>query len=96
MSDRPVLIVMRLAGMQRRHPGQDNSRFCPHCNHRVGIWPSGQAALKRDARLTILCSVCNDKAGGLSTAMLAPGALHEPGESYDRDDPDAGQHRRDH
>jgi hypothetical protein len=91
MSDSPVLIVMRLADMQRRHPAQDNSRFCPQCKHRVGIYPSGQGALKRDPTLTIRCQVCNQGAPLMVTTLL-PGVIEEVKESYDRDDPDAGQH----
>jgi hypothetical protein len=90
-----VLIVMRLADMQRRHPGQDNSRFCPQCKHRVGIYPSGQAALKRDSTLTIRCQVCNEGAPLTVTALL-PGVIEEVKESDDRNDPDARQHRKHH
>jgi hypothetical protein len=81
----PVLIVMRLEDMARLHPRQDNTRFCPKCNHRVGIYPSGQAAMLRDPRLGILCNVCNDKLGP-ALMKLAPGALKEPKESYPRPD----------
>jgi hypothetical protein len=91
-----VLIVMRLADMQRRHPGQDNSRLCPRCRQRVGIYPSGQAALKRHSTLTILCNVCSDKQRGPHVSVLAPGALDEVKESYDRNDLDARQHRKHH
>ena len=83
----PVLIVMRLADMHRLHPRQDNTRFCPKCNERVGIYPSGQAAMLRDPSLSILCNVCNDALPGPFVAALAPGALQEPKESFVRPDP---------
>jgi hypothetical protein len=90
----PYLIVMRLADMQRRHPAQDDSRFCSHCQHRVGIYPSGQAVLKQESGMKILCSVCNDRIGknAWSVSMLAPGALDERKESYDRNDSRARRH----
>ena len=48
---------MRLVEMARVHPAQDNSRVCGTCGHQVGIYPSGQRAL-RQFKLTILCTHC--------------------------------------
>jgi hypothetical protein len=73
-----ALIVMRLADMHRVHPQQDNSRVCLKCGERVGIYPSGQAALRHNPSLDIICSHCNEPA---SVTVLAPGALREPFES---------------
>ena len=52
------LIAMRLEDMHVVHPSQDNTRSCDECQQILGIYPSGQAALKRwpDARL--LCPHC--------------------------------------
>jgi hypothetical protein len=80
MSER-VLIVMRHADMIRVHPMQDNSRFCSVCDRRVGIYPSGQAALKRDPTLKIVCSVCDPGPMPGRVTILAPGAVREPFES---------------
>lgn len=74
------LLVMRLADMHRVHPQQDDSRVCSQCQHPVGIYPSGQAALKRDPELLIVCSVCSEKEPP-EFRLLAPGALTEPFES---------------
>jgi hypothetical protein len=52
------LITMRLIDMRRTHPSQDNSRVCSRCFHRVGIYPTGQRALRRRGDLGILCSRC--------------------------------------
>lgn len=52
------LICMRLAQMVRRHPAQDNSKRCSRCRQRVGIYPSGCAALKADPTIAILCNIC--------------------------------------
>jgi hypothetical protein len=75
-----VLICMRHADMARVHPGQDNTRFCSHCGARVGIYPSGQRALKRDSTLRIVCQVCAETLPP-APSVLAPGALTEPFES---------------
>ena len=53
-----VLVAMRLEDMHVVHPMQDNTRSCVRCRHVVGIYPSGQAALKRWPRLEIQCARC--------------------------------------
>jgi len=72
------LIVMRLANMHRVHPRQDNSRVCAACSEQVGIYPSGQALLRRDPTIRIICDVCR---GPADIEILAPGAEIEPFES---------------
>jgi hypothetical protein len=72
------LIVMRLADMHRVHPKQDNSRVCAGCGERVGIYPSGQAILRRMPATRILCSHCQEPVDAM---VLAPGAEREPFES---------------
>lgn len=54
-----MLVVMRLDDMRRQHPDQDNSRFCSECGQKVGIYPSGQKALKAHPEMTVICSVCS-------------------------------------
>jgi hypothetical protein len=59
MSVPPIaLVAMRLADMNRMHPRQDDSKACSRCGARVGIYPSGQSALKHNPRMPILCQVC--------------------------------------
>jgi hypothetical protein len=53
-----ALVTMRLASMARMHPAQDDSRVCGECGHAVGIYPSGQRALRIFPRMKILCHVC--------------------------------------
>ncbi len=53
-----ALVAMRLADMNRMHPRQDDSKACSRCGARVGIYPSGQSALKHNPRMPILCQVC--------------------------------------
>lgn len=60
---KPMLVVMRLEDMWRRHPRQDNSRVCSKCGEKVGIYPSGQSALKADPTLAIVCNVCSEPRG---------------------------------
>ena len=78
------LIVMRLANMHRVHPRQDNSRVCAVCGEQVGIYPSGQAMLRRDPTIRIICDVCFTPADIADITFLAPGAEREPFESEDR------------
>jgi hypothetical protein len=59
MGRRPdALVTMRLADMARMHPGQDDSHECAECGHPVGVYPSGQAALRRYPRMKVICSIC--------------------------------------
>jgi ribosomal protein L33 len=55
------LLVMRLADMGRIHPQQDNTKFCSNCNERVGIYPTGQAWIKKNPKTKLICSICVDK-----------------------------------
>jgi hypothetical protein len=52
------LVAMRLANMARVHPAQDNSRACSKCGRQVGIYPSGQRALRHNPKIKIVCEVC--------------------------------------
>jgi hypothetical protein len=53
-----ALVTMRIADMTRMHPAQDDSHVCGECGHPVGLYPSGQAALRKYPAMKILCSVC--------------------------------------
>lgn len=53
-----ALVTMRLADMARMHPAQDESRVCGECGHAVGIYPSGQRALRIFPRMKIICHIC--------------------------------------
>lgn len=55
---RATLICMRLADMTCVHPRQDDSRTCAECGERVGIYPSGQKALKANPAMVIVCARC--------------------------------------
>jgi hypothetical protein len=76
--EQPTLVVMRLADMRRVHPRQDNSRVCVECGAAVGIFPSGQAMLRRHPRLHLVCNRCSNPD---AFSVLAPGAEAEPFES---------------
>jgi hypothetical protein len=80
MADRNRLVVMRLADMHRVHPKQI-TRKCDGCAALCGIYPSGQAAIRCDPTIEIMCHVCQ---GEFQDGILAPGALFEPAESVDR------------
>jgi hypothetical protein len=53
-----ALVTMRLAHMAKMHPAQDDSHVCAECGHAVGIYPSGQRALRQWPHLKIICAVC--------------------------------------
>lgn len=80
----PILIVMRLADMQRLHPRQDNSRVCSKCNEAVGIYPSGQAVLAQRPDAQLICNACYPQ-NAADVVALAPGALQEARESRRRE-----------
>lgn len=79
-----ILICMRLDNMRRVHPQQVEDR-CRRCGEVIGIYPSGQLAIKMAAEagdtMVLECEVCSAKMGGVDGALLAPGALEEPFES---------------
>ena len=52
---------MRLADMEVVHPQQDNSHKCGRCQHQLGMYPSGQAALRKDPTMEVVCQVCGMK-----------------------------------
>jgi hypothetical protein len=51
------LVCMRLADMHVVHPDQSWG-LCHKCQHTVGIYPSGQKALKRWPHTKITCVRC--------------------------------------
>lgn len=69
-----VLVAMRLADMTRMHPRQDDSRSCLKCGERVGIYPSGQAALQRYPGAIVMCVQC---------AKAEPAGENEPAGSWE-------------
>lgn len=80
-SPQPVtLYVMRLDQMHRVHPAMDRSQTCDRCAQPVGIYPSGQDALRRYGRanVQVLCNVCEIPP---PSSILAPGALAERSQS---------------
>lgn len=59
MTGKPdALVTMRIADMARMHPAQDDTHVCGTCGHAVGIYPSGQSALRKWPEMKILCSHC--------------------------------------
>lgn len=83
---RPMLVVMRLAQMRRVHPKQVEMT-CARCGETVGVYPSGQSALKADPTLEVVCSECAEREPIPVNTMvaLAPGAEREPLESVWRE-----------
>jgi hypothetical protein len=56
---KPVaLVTMRIADMTRMHPAQDDTHACGECGHAVGIYPSGQSALRKWPEMKIICNHC--------------------------------------
>jgi hypothetical protein len=51
------LVCMRLADMYVVHPDQIE-RTCHNCGHTVGIYPSGQNAIKLRPDIKIICARC--------------------------------------
>jgi hypothetical protein len=53
-----ALVTMRLADMARMHPAQDDSHGCAECGAPVGLYPSGQEALRKWPEMKVICVVC--------------------------------------
>jgi hypothetical protein len=52
------LVCMRLVDMHKVHPEQA-TRACALCREPVGVYPSGQKALRlNQGRIEIVCQVC--------------------------------------
>jgi hypothetical protein len=68
---------MRLADMELVHPDQIEDK-CSLCGETVGIYPSGQNAMKRYPDIEVVCHVCETSA---NYSVLADGALLEPFQS---------------
>jgi ribosomal protein L40E len=59
MSKSPTaLVATRLADMRYRHPHQVDDHVCSKCGEKVGIYPSGQAALKAHPNAVVICAQC--------------------------------------
>jgi hypothetical protein len=71
MSD-AALVTMRLVDMHRYHPAQDNSKVCSACGERVGIYPSGQEALRKHPGMKIICTHCLGRRPGDVAVLAAP------------------------
>ena len=76
------LLCMRLDEMLRVHPQQISDK-CSQCSATVGVYPSGQRALKEHhGNIEIVCNHCQ----GSGPRVPAPGALDEPFQSKWRDE----------
>ena len=72
------LVTMRLKDMTRVHPAQDDTKVCSKCGAPVGIYPSGQRALRNNPAIKIVCSVCAFATPGTSLDVVQPvGSLGE-------------------
>jgi len=58
MNKPDALVAMRIADMARMHPAQDDSHVCAECGAPVGIYPSGQRALRKWPRMKVICAHC--------------------------------------
>jgi hypothetical protein len=72
-----LLVTMRLMDMTWIHPQQDNSRVCANCGHQLGIYPSGQAALRKNPGLTVVCTLCAFSGAKPDDINLSAGSLAE-------------------
>jgi hypothetical protein len=77
---------MRHANMTRVHPQTEFAHRCARCNHVVGIFPSGQKALREMPELEIVCDVCaGDTTAVFNTGTMLPGVRQEARESLPLD-----------
>lgn len=79
-----TLLAMHLENMHIQHPQQDNSHVCAICGETVGLYPSGQAVLRRYRKVKIVCEICQT---WTANDIPAPGALAEIGEGVAKKEP---------
>ena len=80
------LVTMRLVDMHKAHPEQV-TRQCAFCHEPVGVYPSGQKALREHPEAEIVCQVCvgkkYDKTGIHKPAAPVAEILQEIRDSHD-------------
>jgi hypothetical protein len=52
-----VLVCMRLDDMHVVHPDQTEA-LCSECQHMVGVYPTGQRALREYSEIAVVCQRC--------------------------------------
>lgn len=71
------LVVMRLADMHKVHP-QQVTRICKFCGDKVGVYPSGQKALRLNpGPVEIICQVCAAKKHDAGDVSRPAGSIGE-------------------
>lgn len=59
MNGAATLICTRLEDMTLNHPDQTHE-LCSKCQHAVGVYPTGQRAMRDYPDMVIVCSACVD------------------------------------
>ncbi len=59
-NDDRVVLICQVADAPMTIAGSTFDRVCSMCSRRVMIAPSGQAQLRRDPRISIICNACID------------------------------------
>ncbi len=72
-----ALICTRLVDMVKMHPHQDNSRACNRCRQKVGIYPTGQRALRLYPKIEILCISCAVAEKNVEVVNVPAGTIEE-------------------
>jgi hypothetical protein len=70
------LVTMRLSDMVKVHPGQV-TKTCALCGEPVGVYPSGQKALRAHPEAEIVCQVCVDPSAANAPAAPIAEILQE-------------------
>ena len=73
MSEPVRLVAMRLVDMVKVHPGQA-TKACASCGQPVGVYPSGQKALRKHPEAEIMCQVCAAKSAAVERDTHAAAA----------------------
>jgi len=84
-SEPEALVTMRIADMTRMHPRQDDSHVCAECAFPVGIYPSGQEALRKHPTMRVICSHCVERLGDFDNVSTGDfeTIMQEGRDSYD-------------
>ena len=70
------LVCTRLQDMTQMHPNQIEAECC-NCHHKVGVYPTGQRAMKKWPKMGVWCVNCASLDRRLIDQYKAAGSLTE-------------------
>jgi hypothetical protein len=76
MNGATMLVCTRLSDMTVVHPEQ-TQELCSQCQHMVGVYPTGQRAIKDYPEMKIMCNVCASGDIGPGDEVISAGSVED-------------------